>query len=412
MTADADIVALKEKPRCAANRVTKRDSKTSYGSEGENRRPGIRDRRVIMRSNCCFAVCAICLIAVSVLLPHPALAEGTSGASYTAEQISSTSAEVFLDRMLNQEPGYWQFAALNALIQKAKDADAAGRQHIHSLVVTVMKDKTRAIYQRWQCCYVISGSRDEPGVPDLIDVLLRDESEVVRSVAAEALGKLSDIKAAHDALMQAARTEASARVREVLAKYLGKDMPALEPSPMPPPVSVVVPSPAPPAHVRLVGPSPAQRRSAEALLHQIWQAQPGKPKFDAINAVVRSLGDMDAADRNAILSLFVAAMKDRGMTITQRWPCCYVISRSAFEPGVPHLIQELLGDESETMRAVAAEALGGLRDNPPVRGAMMESARHERSKWVRETLAKYLGDAMPDLEPDVPPSTVYTSPPR
>ena len=369
-----------------------------------------------MRSNCCFAVCAICLIAVSVLPLYPAQADGTGGFSYTAEQISSTSAEVLLDRMLNQEPGYWQFAALNALIQKAKDADAAGRQYIHSLVVTTMKDKSRPIYQRWQCCYVISDSGDESGVPDLIDVLLRDESEVVRSVAAEALGKLSGrIKAAHDALMQAARTETSARVRETIAKYLGKDMPALEPtspSPAPPaPIRIIVPSPAPRAHIRLVGPSPAQRNSANALLQQIWGAAPGKPKFDAINAVVRSLGDMDAADRNAILSLFVAVMKDRGFTITQRWPCCYVVSRSAFEPGVPDLIQELLCDESETMRAVAAEALGGLRDNPAVRGAMMESARHERSPWVRRTLAKYLGDAMPNLEPNVPPGTVLHSSP-
>ncbi|MCX6376761.1 MAG: HEAT repeat domain-containing protein, partial [Armatimonadetes bacterium] len=295
-----------------------------------------------MRSNCCFAVCAICLIAISALPLYPAQADGTGGASYTAEQISSTSAEVFLDRMLNQEPGYWQFAALNALIQKAKDADAVGRQYIRSLVVTVMKDKTRAIYQRWQCCYVISGSRDEPGVPDLIDVLLRDESEVMRSVAAEALGKLSGrIKAARDALLQAARTETSERVRETIAKYLGKDMPALEPSPLPPPGSVVVPSPRPPAPIRIIvpspafprpirviGPSPAQRNSANVLLQQIWGAAPGKPKFDAIDAVVRTLKDMDAADRSAILSIFVSAMKGGGLTITQRWPCCYVISRS------------------------------------------------------------------------------------
>jgi HEAT repeat protein len=122
---------------------------------------------------------------------------------------------------------------------------------------------------------------------------------------------------------------------------------------------------------------------------------------------VRTLKDVGAADRNAILSIFVATMKDRGFTITQRWPCCYVISRGAFEPGVPDLIQELLCDESETMRAVAARALGGLRNNVAARDAMMQSARHERSTWVRKTLAKYLGDAMPDREPDEPPSAVW-----
>ncbi|MCX6376656.1 MAG: HEAT repeat domain-containing protein, partial [Armatimonadetes bacterium] len=202
----------------------------------------------------------------------------------------------------------------------------------------------------------------------------------------------------HEALLQAARTETSARVREVLAKYLGKDMPALEPFPMPPRSPMPPPSPAPRAPIRIIVPSIPQRRSAEALLHQIWQAQPGKPKFDAIDAVVRTLKDGDAAERNAILSIFVSAMKDGGLTITQRWPCCYVISHSAFEPGVPHLIQELLCDRSETMRAVAAEALGGLRGNAAAYDALMQSARHETSKWVRKTLAKYLGDEMPDLQ--------------
>ena len=132
--------------------------------------------------------------------------------------------------MLNAEPGYWQFAALNALAQKAKGSDAKTRRSIIAMVIRTMKDQTRNLYQRWQCCYVISGSGATEGVPDLTDVLLHDRSETMRAVAAEALGKFGNNAAAHDALLRAAHTETSARVRKVLAKYLGKDMPALDPS--------------------------------------------------------------------------------------------------------------------------------------------------------------------------------------
>ena len=130
--------------------------------------------------------------------------------------------EKYLERMLQSD----QFVAMNTLAQKAKESDPVTRRAILSLVIAAMQDKSRPIYQRWQCCYVLSGSGDEQGVPALIQVLLHDESEIMRSVAAEALAKFPNSTAAHDALLQAARQETSPTVREVLTLRLGQAIPA------------------------------------------------------------------------------------------------------------------------------------------------------------------------------------------
>ncbi len=157
--------------------------------------------------------------------PRAAGAGEPGNLKYTPEQIRDTSAEVFLERMLHREPGYHQFAALQALTQKVKDGEALAQREMVSMVIAVMKDKSRPLYQRWQCCYVLSGSGAEQGVPDLIEVLLHDDSPIVRAVAAEALAKFPQSAAAHDALLQAAGQETSPRVREVLARRLGEEMP-------------------------------------------------------------------------------------------------------------------------------------------------------------------------------------------
>ncbi len=90
-----------------------------------------------------------------------------------------------------------------------------------------IKDKGRAVLDRWPCCYVISGVRYDKGVPDLTNVLFHDEVEAMRAVAAEALGGMSSTNAAaRAALVQAAKTETSQWVLDTIARYLGKDMPA------------------------------------------------------------------------------------------------------------------------------------------------------------------------------------------
>ena len=72
--------------------------------------------------------------------------------------------------------------------------------------------------KRWQCCYVLSGIGDKRGIPALKRAL-QDKSEVVRGVAAAALGAFDDSDA-RSALEAAARTEKSAGVLEWIRKSL------------------------------------------------------------------------------------------------------------------------------------------------------------------------------------------------
>ena len=155
------------------------------------------------------------------------------------------------------------------------------------------------------------------------------------------------------------------------------------------------------ASARLSLPGYADTTSAEALLKQVDEAGPGKPKFDAINAAARKARESDPTARASMMSVFLARMKDKNASPDLRWPCCYVIARSGYKQGVPDVIDVLLHDESEIMRSVAAEALGQLGKNTLVRDALMQSARRDPSERVRSTLARYLGKDMPGLDPDV-----------
>ena len=151
-------------------------------------------------------------------------------------------------------------------------------------------------------------------------------------------------------------------------------------------------------------PSESSRKTAEALLEQVNQAEPGKLKLEAVNAVAQRCRESNAADRQAILSVFIEAMKDKSLGVYTRWPCCYVIGRSDYEPGVAELIEVLLHDESELMRSVAAEALGKL-ESTKARDALLQAAKKESSQRVRATLARHLGKDTPAAEPKaVPPA--------
>jgi len=150
---------------------------------------------------------AVCLLLALAVLP--ACARGQVGdLMYTPEQIRDTTAEVFVERLPQPEPGYQQFAALNALIEKAKRSEAAARRQIIAVVVAAMEDKQRPYQQRWQCCKVLGAVADEEAVPALIRVLQNDES--LPAFAAEALASFPKNAAAQEALRQAAATEASA----------------------------------------------------------------------------------------------------------------------------------------------------------------------------------------------------------
>ncbi len=355
----------------------------------------------------CIAVCTLCLIAVGAVLPVHAergkyttiqgtkdgdsqgnnknnnsnnqSSNGSSGdngnnQANPPDQSRRQAAEAILQQIWNAGPGQSKFNAINRVVKSYKASDAATKDAIVSLCLTYMKDTSRGVLDRWPCCYVLSFAAYQQAVPDLIDVLLKDEVETMRAVAAEALGFMYSQNSSttiRDALVQASKTDSSKWVLDTIAKYIGKDM--------------INPGPG--------APDEEHRKAAEAILQQIWRAQPGQPKFDAINAVVQKIRTGDAATKSAVIWLSQMTMKDKGRAVLDRWPCCYVLSRTPYRQAVPDLIDLLRNDEVEAMRAVAAESLGELYNSgadKTIRDALVDAYNNDSSKWVRDTIAKYI----------------------
>ncbi|HUV03977.1 MAG TPA: hypothetical protein VMX94_02590 [Armatimonadota bacterium] len=329
------------------------------------------------------------LLALAIL---PACAQGQSldarppsgfqagDLTYTPQEIRSTAAEVFLERMEHPKSGYQWFVDMKALIQKAKESGPAARTRIMSPVIRTMHDKSHSVYQRYQCCYVISGSEYEPGIRDLIRVLHHDESDTMRSVAAEALVKFPKSAAAHDALLQAARQETSQRVRDVLIRR--KVIPA------PPRTEETKPPGGSPTGDLLYTPDQIRSTSAETFLERMLHAESGYHPFAALRALIQKAKESGPAARTRIMSLVIKTMHDKSHSVYQRWQCCYVISGSEYEPGIPDLIQVLHHDESEIMRSVAAEALADFPKSAAAHGALLQAARQETSQRVREVFIR------------------------
>ncbi len=329
----------------------------------------------------------VCLVAVFLMALAPAQAARSEAANRPAgitppNAQHKAAAEALLQQIWSARSGADKFKAIDAVVSSYRRSDAATQNAIAWLSVAVMNDRNRAILDRWPCAYVIGKSGHTPALSHLIDVLLRDPVEVMRAVAAEALGGWylsTGIPSIREALLQADRVETSARVRETITKYLSKGI--IDPGPTPP--------------------SDTHRLAAEDLLQQIWDAQPGAPKFQAIDAVVKSYASSNEPTRYAIAWLCTRYMKDPSRGVLDRWPCEYVLSKARYEPAIPELINILLTDNVDAMRAVAAEALGAWfksTNNTSIYDALMQSARTEKSQWVRDTLAKYLGGSMPNLE--------------
>lgn len=298
------------------------------------------------------------------------------------------SAKALIEQIMQAAPGKPKFDAIDAVVKKAKESDAAERKAILQLCISTMRDRNAAIIDRWPLCYAISRSGYEPGVPDLIELLRKDQVEIIRAVAAEALADFTGNRAARDALLQAACKETSQTVRDVLTRRLGKDMPTCSLG------SLSTPSSGDAAQM----PNPAQRESAEALLKQIRDAKPGADMFQAIESVAKNAREGDAATRQAVVALCVSTMNDKSLDIPLRWPCCYVLSGIGDQQGLAKLIPVLLNDESEVIRGVAAEALG-MAGTQEGLDALTRAARKEPAKSVRDTIARYLGQSMPALEP-------------
>lgn len=138
---------------------------------------------------------------------------------YTEEEIHKTDTETLFQRMVVPQAGYHRLSAMWALIVKARNGDAATTTRILKRALELIEDRSRPADQRWQCCYVLSGIRDERAIPALARILLKGEGETDRAVAACALGYFGT-EQARRALQQAAAQETSAYVLEVIHKAM------------------------------------------------------------------------------------------------------------------------------------------------------------------------------------------------
>ncbi|MCE5198915.1 MAG: HEAT repeat domain-containing protein [Armatimonadota bacterium] len=314
----------------------------------------------MMRYACYTVVLALCLTAVLISLPCTVQAQ-TSELEYTSEEIQNTSAEVFLERMAKPEPGYDKFAAMHALGRKAKVSDPETCRNVLNLVISTMYDQSRSINQRFQCCYAISESGDARGVPYLVEVLFKDPSNTMRSVAAEALAGFKNSAEAHNALVQASQQETDAKVLEVINRRLAEGEAQYTPEQI-------------------------KETSAEVFLVRIGKPEPGYDKFAAMHALGRKAKESDLQTRQDILSMVVSAMNDKSRSIDMRFQCCYVISDCGDEQWVPSLVDVLLNDPSDVMRSVAAEALGYFKNCAAAQDALLVAAQDEKSQKVLDVI--------------------------
>jgi HEAT repeat protein len=290
---------------------------------------------------------------------------GSNDKEYTSEQILTTSAQVFLDRMAQPEPGYHKFAALWALARKAKEANAETRWPMLNLVTKAMYDKSRSVYQRFQCCYVISDAGDQQWAPQLAHVLLHDPSATMRSVAAEALGKFKNSTEAKDALAQAAKQEKDPQVIEAIKRALVQGDAKYTPE-------------------------QTTSMTAQDLLAKMEKPEPGYHKFAAMWALGQKAKQSNNADRTAIMDLVVAAMNNKTRSDVGRWECCYVISDCGDETWAPALINVLNNDPAFIMREVSAEALGMFPNCQAAHSALLEAQRREQDQRVLDVIDRVL----------------------
>jgi len=68
--------------------------------------------------------------------------------------------------------GYTPSSALNALIAKAKEGTESKNEVIRRATETIDDRKGNEV-KRWQCCYVLSGTRDPSVIPALVRDYLR-----------------------------------------------------------------------------------------------------------------------------------------------------------------------------------------------------------------------------------------------
>jgi len=117
------------------------------------------------------------------------------------------------------------------------------------------------------------------------------------------------------------------------------------------------------------------------------EAEAGYAPFTALNALPQKAKESDET-RDKIISLASATIADTSQNIFKRWQCCYVLSSIGDERGIP-AIKRALKDKNETVRSVAACALGQF-DHSEARAALEEAASTESASSVKEAIQKAL----------------------
>jgi len=113
------------------------------------------------------------------------------------------------------------FVNIEKLVKIAGQGESDTGKSIFQKARAIVENPAARANQRWMCCYVLSGIRDERAIPVLTKVLCADPDVTVRSVAACALGEFNS-QEARAALEKAANSEKNAEVLGEIKKALGR----------------------------------------------------------------------------------------------------------------------------------------------------------------------------------------------
>jgi HEAT repeats/Tetratricopeptide repeat len=149
----------------------------------------------------------------------PPLDTSGGGTKYAEEEVRQSDVDALFRGMVHGRIGYHYYSGLWALIAKADMGDAGVRRQIVTQAKARLADSSRWGYDRWLCCFVLSGIGDEASIPALAGVLLDDPDASVREGAAAALGEFNN-EAAEKALESAAGQEDNQRVLAVIERAL------------------------------------------------------------------------------------------------------------------------------------------------------------------------------------------------
>lgn len=341
------------------------------------------------------------LLKVASPLPKPSPHPPPGDNLYTPEQIQSTDAMLFFQRIGDPEPGYQGLAALRALDEKARMGDAATRRKVANRAMEIIRDRSETSYRRWNCCYILSATGDERGIAVLGRVLAEETDETLKSVAACALGQYTT-DAAQKALEQAAKQPHSAQVRESIEKALAGEFRKSEGDRE----SARTPVPRDPtaqAGNRMYSGERIRERSADFFFERLGDTEPGYHRFAALQALAEKHKNGDAATKEQIVTRAIEILEDRSRSPLQRWQCCYVLSGTGDERGIPVLARVLLEDGNEIVRDVAACALGRYTAEA-ARKALEQAAKLERSERVKASIKKALAGGFQRTDTTTPSS--------